>query len=79
MMDVDSVNKILSAPLTKLIASALRLAIPSLSENWRSLAGQLVGRLLGHLAKDEVWELLLEVCRWRGPAEGWYEFFIFAA
>lgn len=70
--DVEHVNKISSEPLTKLVASTLRLALGALNNDWRSLAGQLVGRLIGHIAKDEVYGLLQQVCQWRGPKEGWW-------
>ncbi len=70
---MESVNKVQFDRLTELVASALRLAYGALYEDWRCLAGQLVVRLLGYVAKDDgVYGLLEEACRWRGPPEGWY-------
>jgi hypothetical protein len=70
--DIENVNEKQPNPTTKLVASALRLALGALHEDWRFLPAQLVGRLLGHVAVNEVYALLQQVCRWQGPPEGWF-------
>src|SRR4051812_26689271 len=71
---VESVNKTLPNSTTRLIVSALRLALPEVQGDWRRLPGQLVGRLIGYEETDvAVRALLKRVRSWPGPAngEGW--------
>ena len=73
VVDLELAAKFEDSPhrfVIRLMGQALRMDLDEVRHDYRTLAGRLVGRLMGHESK-EVQELLAEVRKWRGPPEGW--------